>query len=239
MSTEKPNYYAIIPANVRYDNTLRPNAKLLYAEITALANAQGFCNARNGYFAELYGLSKKTIEGLIAQLVKQQYIRVKVNRDAQGEVIDRQIWVIPLPEEVDTPPLNFKETSPKNEGETPLKNKGYLNRMNITRKNNTPIVPKSKLDQWAEYAGEDAELLGALRDFEQMRNRRKKPMTERARRMLLNALDKLSNGDRETKIKMLELSIVHCWDTVYPLKANDREKPEKTKKKGRADEWLE
>lgn len=236
MSTENPNYYAILPAGVRYDNQLRPNAKLLYAEITALANAQGFCSARNSYFAELYGLSKKTIEGLIAQLVKQQYIRVQVNRDGQGTVTDRQIWVIPLPEEADAPPLNFKDTSPENKGETPLKNEGIYNRKNNTRKNNTPIVPKSQPEQWAEYAGEDAELLGALRDFEQMRNRRKKPMTGRSRKMLLGALDRLSKGDRMLKIRMLEMAILRCWDTVYPLK---EDAPEKPKPKGDDDEWLE
>ena len=30
---EKPNYYAILSAEVRYDNRLRPNVKLLYAGI--------------------------------------------------------------------------------------------------------------------------------------------------------------------------------------------------------------
>ena len=51
--TETPNYYAIIPSNVRYSD-LKPNAKLLYGEITALSNKHGFCFASNKYFANLY-----------------------------------------------------------------------------------------------------------------------------------------------------------------------------------------
>ena len=38
MYNEKPSYYAIIPANVRYDKRLTDKAKLLYGEITCLTN---------------------------------------------------------------------------------------------------------------------------------------------------------------------------------------------------------
>ena len=47
------SYYAIIPANVRYDNELTEKAKLLYGEITCLSNKEGYCFALNNYFAIL------------------------------------------------------------------------------------------------------------------------------------------------------------------------------------------
>ena len=72
----KRGYYAILPANVRYDKNLTPNAKLLYAEITALCNKEGYCWATNEYFADLYSMSKSSISRNISSLVEGQYLNI-------------------------------------------------------------------------------------------------------------------------------------------------------------------
>ncbi|MCI8880684.1 MAG: hypothetical protein HFH27_12015 [Clostridiaceae bacterium] len=56
-----------------------------------------------------------------------------------------------------------------------------------------------------------------------MRRRKKKPMLDRAKKMLLGRLTRFSEGDREIKLRMLEDSILHCWDRVYPPKAEETE----------------
>lgn len=73
---EKKSYYAIIPANVRYDSDLIPSAKLLYGEITALCNEQGFCWASNKYFADLYETNERTIRRWLESLAEKKHISV-------------------------------------------------------------------------------------------------------------------------------------------------------------------
>ena len=53
-----------------------------------------------------------------------------------------------------------------------------------------------------------------------MRKQIKKPMTERALEIMLTKLDTLASTDAE-RIKVLEQSIEHSWQTVYPIKAKD------------------
>jgi hypothetical protein len=91
----KPNYYAILSAEVRYDKNLRPNVKLLYAEITALCNMNGICYASNKYFAELYGKSKGAISGWISELVKNGYIQIDYTyKEGSKEIEHRYIKII-------------------------------------------------------------------------------------------------------------------------------------------------
>ncbi len=64
----------------------------------------------------------------------------------------------------------------------------------------------------------------ALKDFRDMRTKIKKPMTPRAEQMIINELLKLSEGDPVTAERILDQSIMHSWQGIFPLK---EEKPEK------------
>jgi DnaD/phage-associated family protein len=86
------SYYAIIPANIRYDADLTPNAKLLYGEITALCNERGYCWAGNSYFADLYNKDKSTIKRWIKQLEDKGYITRKVKYKEGGCEIETR-WI--------------------------------------------------------------------------------------------------------------------------------------------------
>lgn len=83
----KANYYAVIPANVRYDKELTANAKLLYGEITTLCNDNGFCWATNSYFADLYGVSERSITNWISNLEEKEYIHCEALHEEGVEKI--------------------------------------------------------------------------------------------------------------------------------------------------------
>mgnify|MGYP003679746737 FL=1 len=92
---DKPAYYANIPATVRYDKRLTPNAKLLYGEITALCNQEGYCWAMNAYFADLYGVSKTSISAWIGNLKEAGHITVQMNyKEGSKHILNRYIRIL-------------------------------------------------------------------------------------------------------------------------------------------------
>lgn len=101
-----PAYYAIITADVRYDKRLTPNAKLLYAEITALANQKGYCWSTNSYFAELYGVSNTSVSKWISQLIEFNYLESElIYKEGTKEILYRYLSLIKggIEEKLNTP----------------------------------------------------------------------------------------------------------------------------------------
>lgn len=94
---QQPNYYSIIPASIRYSKLIGGNEKLLYSELTCLANKFGYCYASNKYFADLYGVSRKTITRRLANLRKCGFINIVVDRNEKNEIVSRKIYLLDIP----------------------------------------------------------------------------------------------------------------------------------------------
>lgn len=65
----------------------------------------------------------------------------------------------------------------------------------------------------------------ALKEFKKMRVKIRKPLTERAEKLIMTELQKLAGDNEEKKIKILEQSIMNSWAGVFPLKT-DNNKPQ-------------
>ena len=71
----------------------------------------------------------------------------------------------------------------------------------------------------AVYYPNDELLNNAFKEFLTMRNKIKKPLaTKQALTRMMNKLEKLSCGDNDLAIKILNQSTDHCWQDVYELK---------------------
>jgi hypothetical protein len=86
----KPNFWAVLPANVRYCKALPPMARILYAEISSLCNKEGYCFAGNEYFSELYETTPRSIQNWLAALAKERFISIELD-PAGGP---RKIWIV-------------------------------------------------------------------------------------------------------------------------------------------------
>jgi hypothetical protein len=128
MEKENPSYYTVIPADVRYDKNLSLLEKLLYAEIIALTNKEGYCWASNQYFARLFDKNDKYISSKINHLAKLGYLKINVDR-AGGN--SRKIW-IPIQKNLNT----YSEKAEHPYSEKPEHNNTSINNTNnITTKN--------------------------------------------------------------------------------------------------------
>lgn len=215
---EKPNYYAVIPAEVRYDKDLKPNEKLLYGEISALAQKEGYCWASNNYFAELYDVYPTTISKWIKHLEEKGYIYIKiVYRNNSKEIEKRVIGIA----------QNDNTYCSKEQGGIALFDKGGIaqkSKDNNTSINNININKESKKvrasydDVLSKFSLSD-KLTKCIMDFIQMRAIIKKPLTNRGLELMIEKLKKMSASE-EKQIKILEQSIMNNWQGIFELKEN-------------------
>jgi hypothetical protein len=81
---QKPNFYAILTAAVRYSDKINDFAKLIFAEITALSNKNGYCTAKNETLGKWYNKNGRTVSRAISALSDAGFIYVELVKNSNG-----------------------------------------------------------------------------------------------------------------------------------------------------------
>ena len=220
---EKPNYYAIIPADVRYDEKLKLGEKMMYGEITALSKKNGICYASNNYFAKLYNVSPQAISKWIKNLEKNNYVSISYEKDGKA-ITKRNISMVST--QVD-------RVSTEVEGGINSGLEGYQQEIkeNNTSNNNTSIKNIKENVKRKYYDNKD--LNNIFIEYLDMRKKMKAINSDRAINTLIN---KLSAYDDDIKFRMIEQSIVNSWKSIYEIKLTKEEIKKQREKE--IEEWL-
>ena len=180
---QKPGYWAVLPAVVRYDRQLPDKAKLLYAEISSLTEQRGYCYANNEYFQNLYDITDRTVRRLLQALQTAGYIRIQ---DGDGGAGRRKIYagINPLAQNPDKNVRVTEEPGKICPG-NPDKNVRAIN-SNNKKDNSNPQSPqggaveiwdKEAFDRfWARYP-KKKDKAKAIREWNKLKADRKLMMT--------------------------------------------------------------
>ena len=149
----KIGYFAVIPATVLFNKELKPNAKLLYALITTLANKEGYCFASNKYLGEKLNVDPKTITSWLSDLRKYNYIMVDIIRNESKEIVQRKIYINDAPYTLNN---GYPYLLKNSEG---IHQKMEDNNINYNNINTHTVIKKKYLDNIFLYEFEYEDLL--------------------------------------------------------------------------------
>ena len=99
--------------------------------------------------------------------------------------------------------------------------KEYKNDKNVknVNKEKKEVTNVTKKKEPVVYYPNDELLDNAFKEYLTMRNKIKKPITtKQCLTRAMNTLDKLSGGDNDLAIKILNQSVDHCWQGLFELK---------------------
>jgi hypothetical protein len=207
-----------IPADIWLNENLSLQEKTVLAEIDSFCSRYESCYASNEHFARFIGVSTRRIRDILKSLEDKHLIEREVIYKKGTKEIEKRFLRLPYPYGRKLPqgaeenfPTPTEENCPDN---IPSFNKSKNSKVNIYS------LAENRSDTFKE----------AWQGFVDMRKANKKPMTDRAAKMILKKLDKLSGGDEEKQIAMLDKSVVKCWSDVYEL--TEQYAPSKSRESG-------
>lgn len=220
---ERPGFFAVLPASVRYDARLSASEKIFFAEITSLTEDEGYCYASNAYFCQLYGAGERTVQRWLKDLQAAGYIRIEpaaAGEDARprrifmagGAVRGADVAAVAerVPKMAPGGAKNGGEGVPKMAPPTSKNNKDITYTCARVRAKEPVEVPSGRAEgplpvsvpeasqerevrEVFERFTDDGRLLAALKDFAEHRKAKKKPLTKLAARRLVSKLQGLAS----------------------------------------------
>lgn len=241
------NGFGIIAKLVMQDRNLSLGAKGVYAYFCSYAGAGNICFPSRKKMCYDLGISQDTLGKYLKELIKSSYVsceQIKENGKFSHNVytINTQI---PLPK-LPLPKISVSEnfgTENLDTNNNNYKNNNYYNNNNITYRNENEKINveslKGNQNKEAEklplynQSQEDSvkDKIKSLDESEKIkkliwqvvitnRHYMHRPITNEVLRILLDNLQKYSNGNEQLKIEILETATSAGYTTIYPLKNN-------------------
>lgn len=233
MSEDFRAFWSVIPATVLDDMSIPANAKILYGVLSSLMRREGYCWPSNAQLAEAMHCSEDVVKRWVSALAEAGHIRVRIepNRKVGGKI--RYISPV-LAEPSITPsqdgygdkcPGTYGDKNPRVGGQTSpsIYKDGYKKENKKKKEKEKPQsadAVASALLYKCELNGKP--LVDAMQRFLQMRVEIKKPVKSmQAAAMLWNKLVKLSAGDPDYMVALLDKATERQWLSLFPLKDDE------------------
>lgn len=186
----------------------------------------------NGWDYTIEGLvsickeSETAIKSTLKELKDFKYLEIIKIQNTRGQFeYEYNIYEKPHSENPEVENLGVENPEVENRGQINTNiintNEVIINNKNIKKEKKE--TTKTNIDLILDKEIANNELKESIYNFIKMRKAIKKPVTDIALNRLINKLNKIADND-EDRITILDNSIFHCWQDVYPLKKEEKEK---------------
>jgi biotin operon repressor len=174
----------------------------------------GQCNPSHDRLAKECGMSKDSVKRAIADLAERG--KLEVRRQVRDGVNLPNQYVLKVGAilggvDADSTEVGAHSTEGRGTQHGGVGADSTTKQEVKTRKETTPSAGAFQLPDWIRS--------DLWKDFEELRRKKKKPLTDRARQTAVNKLAKLREAGQDIEA-CIEQTVLHAWDTFYPVAAN-------------------
>jgi hypothetical protein len=211
------NGYSICFNEWALDKTIKSELGLLLI-ISGLCAERGYCFASNEYFSNLFDVDEVTISRKLKKLEKKSYIKIMYSRNGY-RVENREIRLTKM-----SPPINKNVNGSINKNVNGSINKNVNGSINKNVKynntsNNITIINNTSNNNELVFPFDSNEFLETWNLWKNYRQEIKKPIkgiiSEQSQ---LQKLSKISKGNQQTAIEIINQSISNNWQGLFEIK---------------------